>query len=344
MPDQSATTVLVVDDDPVFLQLLSRSVGAAGYEVEKARNGEEAWQRLQKGDIKLVVTDWEMPAMTGIELCRQIRSAGLPGYVYVVLVTSHDSIDDIVAGLDAGADDFISKPFNVAELQVRLRSGMRVLALETRDLAIFAMAKLAESRDPDTGAHLERICAYCQIVTAHLLKDAQCGFDIRPSFVQTIVQTSPLHDIGKVGIPDSVLRKPGRLNKEEFAVLQQHTVIGAQTLKAALDQYPNAEFLSMAYDIALCHHERYDGSGYPNGLKGDKIPLAARIVALADVYDALTSKRCYKEAFSHMVTRDIIIDSAGTHFDPRLIMAFEACEDQMIETKNRINASELSQS
>jgi len=331
--------VLIADDDVISLEMMAIAVAEAGYAVEKVSNGEEAWRQIANGRFRLVVSDWEMPVLNGIDLCRRIRGANLPTYVYVLLVTSHNSAEDIVAGLEAGADDFIAKPFNPAELQVRLRAGTRVLNLETRDLAIFAMAKLAESRDPETGAHLERIQAYCQLLSDYLLHNPTEGVKLTPNFVHTIVLTSPLHDIGKVGIPDCILMKPGRLNRQEFEIMEQHTIIGANTLKAALDQYPTVEFLSMAHEIALCHHERYDGSGYPRGLIGDTIPISARITAIADVYDALTSKRCYKEAFSHLVACNMIIEAAGTHFDPRVVAAFEACSERIYETKIQINAT-----
>jgi putative two-component system response regulator len=228
----------------------------------------------------------------------------------------------VVEGLNAGADDYITKPFQPEELQVRLRVGERVLSLESRDLTIFALAKLAESRDPDTGAHLERIREYCRIMAQELVRTGETGEDLDGDFVHMMYLTSPLHDIGKVGIPDRILLKPGPLTDEETEIMRQHTVIGGETLDALVAAHPEARFLLLARDIAWTHHERYDGSGYPRGLAGLDIPLCGRIAALADVYDALTSKRVYKDALSHQVARDVIYEGRGSHFDPRVVDAF----------------------
>jgi len=270
--------------------------------------------------------------MTGLELCAAIRNEDLPGYVYVIILTAHNTPEEVVEGLSAGADDFLTKPFNPPELVVRVRAGERVLALETRDVAIFAMAKLAESRDPETGMHLDRVRTYARNVAIHIAGLNKPDYAIDQGFIRTIYLTSPLHDIGKIGIPDSILLKPGRLSDREFDVMKTHTTLGAQTLQAALDQFPDATFLSMARDIANSHHERYDGSGYPGGLVGANIPLCGRIVALADVYDALTTKRVYKNAFSHEVARSIITEESGSHFDPLVVETFLALEKEFVET------------
>ncbi len=322
--------ILTVDDDPISLQLLGKALRAAGHEVEAASDGLQALEVLRRGECRLVITDWNMPRLDGLELCRRVRRHDFSGYVYVILLTSHDTRQKVVEGMTAGADDFISKPFHPAELLVRVRAGERVLALETRDLAIFALAKLAESRDPETGAHLERVRRYSQTLARKLGEQPKFCEQIDDKYVGLIYLTSPLHDIGKVGIPDSVLLKAGRLTPAEFAVMKTHAAIGAETLDAALRQYPGARFLELARDIAASHHERFNGSGYPRGLAGTEIPLCGRIVALADVYDALTTKRVYKEAYSHNHARDIIVSEAGQHFDPDVVEAFEACADEFL--------------
>ena len=329
--------ILIVDDDEVSLEISRHTVTRAGYEVEVARNGYEALEILRQGECRLVITDWVMPAMDGLELCREVRAGEFSGYIYVILLTSRGETKDIVAGLTAGADDFMTKPFDPAELRVRMRSGERILAMETRDLAIFAMAKLAESRDPETGAHLERMRSYSRVLAHHLSKQPKFAGQVDNDYVRMIYLTSPLHDIGKVGIPDCVLLKPARLSDREFEIMKQHALIGAETLEAALLEHPGAEFLRMGRHIALTHHERWDGSGYPQGLAGEEIPLCGRIVALADVYDALTTKRVYKDAFQHDVARSIIVEESGTHFDPDVVEAFLATEQEFIAIREKFD-------
>ncbi len=323
--------ILIADDDPIALYILKNALVEAGHTVETAVNGREALDRLHAGDCRLVIADWDMPEMTGDELCRVVRDESFPGYIYIILLTCHSTPNYIVRGLSAGADDFISKPFNPDELTVRVRAGERVLGMETRDVAIFALAKLAESRDPETGGHLERIRRYSQLLAGHLQKNGLGNPPVNPEFVRTLFLTSPLHDIGKVGIPDSVLLKPDRLSDEEFRVMKTHSAIGAETLDAAIREFPGTQFLRMARDIAATHHERFDGTGYPAGLAGADIPLSGRIVALADVYDALTSKRVYKRAFPHDIARSIILQESGTHFDPVIVEAFLATEGEFID-------------
>jgi putative two-component system response regulator len=322
--------ILIADDDFIALELLRNALEESGFEVTTARDGREALDLFERGRFRLVITDWEMPRMTGLELCRAVRERSDHGYVYQILLTSHASSEEIVEGMSAGADDFIVNPFKMAELLVRVRAGQRILSLETRELVIFAMAKLAESRDPETGKHLERVQRYARLLCLQLARESKYSGEIDHEFIRHVYQTSPLHDIGKVGIPDTVLLKPGRLSDDQFEIMKTHTLIGAQTLDAALRQNPSANFLQVARDIALSHHERFDGHGYPNKLAGEQIPLAARIVALADVYDALTSKRVYKAAYSHLVARDIIEQESGTHFDPEIVAAFFAVEQDFI--------------
>jgi putative two-component system response regulator len=326
--------VLIVDDNALALELLKAALARAGHAVETASHGQEAMDTLQKSACRLVIADWEMPVMDGLQLCRAIRASNLPAYVYVILLTARHEPHSKVEGLSAGADDFMTKPFDQAELTVRIRTAERILALETRELAIFALAKLAESRDPDTGTHLERVRTYTHLLALELAGVPGCAREMDPDYARTIYLTSPLHDIGKVAIPDCVLLKPGRLNDREFDIMKTHTVLGAQTLQASLDRYPEARFLQMASQIALTHHERWDGSGYPGGLKGLEIPLCGRIMAMADVYDALTSKRVYKSAFTHDVARAIIIDGSAGHFDPDIVQAFLRCERQFAQLQS----------
>jgi len=328
--------VLVVEDDDVTAEMLAHALRDFGYEVEIAGDGREAFRQVRTGRYRLVVSDWEMPEMTGVELCRQIRSRLWSGYVYVILLTARSGTQNVVEGLNAGADDFISKPFQPEELCVRLRTGERILSLEGRDLTIFAMAKLAESRDPETGAHLERIREYSRILARQLARRTDFRDQLDEESIQMLYLTSPLHDIGKVGVPDRVLLKPGRLTQDEFELMKRHTVIGGETLEAVARAHPGAPFLQMACDIAWSHHEKFDGSGYPRGLAGDEIPLCARIVALADVYDALSTKRVYKPAYSHETARDIILRGSGTQFDPAVVEAFLERERRFITVRQQL--------
>ena len=320
--------VLIAEDDEISREMLEHMLVGAGYNVHAVENGAQALEAIREQSFRLVISDWDMPGMNGVELCRAIRSSDVNGYVYVLLLTTHCGPEAIVEGMSAGADDFMSKPFHPQELLVRLRAGERVLSLETREMVIFSLARLAESRDPETGHHLERVQRYARVLAQQLARNSKLRGQIDAEFIRLVYLTAPLHDIGKVGIPDSVLLKPGRLSCEEFEIMKMHTIYGAQTLDAALERFPEARFLRMARNIAAHHHERFDGTGYPSKLAGEDIPLCARIVALADVYDALTSKRVYKEEFSHSIARGIIVRDSGTHFDPDVVEAFERSEGE----------------
>jgi putative two-component system response regulator len=328
--------ILIVDDNLVALDLLEHTLRRSGYEVIATDNGRDALNILCQGSCQLVVADWEMPEMSGIELCRSIRSSGFMNYIYVILLTSRREASDSIEGMTAGADDMMLKPFQPSELTLRVRAGERLLGLETRDLLIFVLAKLAESRDNDTGSHLERVRTFSRVIAEHLARQPKFRDQVNADFVRLIYLTSPLHDIGKVAVPDAVLLKPGPLNREEFDLMKLHTTHGAETLDAALREFPAAGYLRMARDIAASHHEWYDGSGYPCGLSGNEIPLCGRIVALADVYDALTSKRVYKEVFSHEKARNIVLQARGTHFDPDVVDAFLANEEKFIAIKKTL--------
>jgi putative two-component system response regulator len=331
--------VLVVEDDFVSARFLGDSLACFGYEVTTAVDGVEAYELLRTGEFRMVVSDWEMPRMNGDELCRKIRARKWNSYIYIMLVTFFDGIDRVVEGLRAGADDFLSKPYHPEELRVRLRTAERILSLESRDVLLFALAKLAESRDNDTGLHLERIREYCRILGQELSGWKQYRDEIDGEYVHLLYLTSPLHDIGKVGIPDSVLLKPGPLAPAEFEIMKKHATIGGETLQAVTQAHPEARYLAMARDIAFTHHERFDGSGYPFGLHGKEIPLCGRVTALADVYDALTSRRVYKPRLTHEVARETIIEGAGSHFDPDVVEAFLRREDEIIRIARALNES-----
>ena len=325
--------ILVVDDDEVALIVAKKVLQSDGHDVFLAEDGESALNQLTKNGIQVIISDWNMPIMNGVELCKRIKDNSGFGFIYFIIVTSRTSKEDLIEGLSAGANDFISKPFEPVELLLRIRNSEKILAMETTSLTLFSLAKLAESKDTDTGNHLERVREYSRALANELMKDQDLRTKIHPKFAEMLYETSPLHDIGKVGIPDTVLLKPARLSDEEWIVMKSHTGIGADTLGEVVEKFPNAEFMKIAKEIAWCHHERWDGNGYPRGLAGVEIPLAARIVTLADVYDALTMKRVYKSAMPHDIAKGIIIKESGSHFDPKIVDAFLVIEKEFIEIR-----------
>ena len=325
--------ILVVDDDIVCRELLAAILENLGYQVVTAADGNEAFEAICGSDIRIVLSDWQMPGMSGVELCAKVRQRQLSSYVYFILLTTLSRTGHVIRGLRAGADDFLTKPCHPEELQARLAIAERIVSLENKQLLVFSLARLAESRDPDTGTHLERMRDYSRLLAAELSRTPRYRDDIDADYIRTLFLTSPLHDIGKVGIPDSVLLKPGKLTAEEFEIMKQHVVIGRDTLDAALASDPTAQYLRFARDIAAGHHEKFDGSGYPDRLVGEDIPLSARIVAVADVYDALTNKRVYKEAMSHDQARSIIVEGRGSHFDPEIVEAFLRIEQDFVAVR-----------
>jgi len=323
--------ILGVDDDEIALDVLEAAVSSEGYEFVRASDGYEALKRMQEERIQLVISDWMMPGLTGIDLAKKVREMGASRYIYIIILTSRSEKADLLDGLQAGADDFIIKPFDPMELRLRLRVAQRILSLETHQLTIFALAQLADTRDNETGNHLNRIRLYSRILAEHVVAHLDnTTEEVSADFIELIYMTSPLHDIGKVGIPDCVLLKPGRLDDHEFEIMKTHANLGGQTLDRAVKEYPDVAYLRIARDIAMSHHERYDGKGYPDGLKGEDIPLCARVVSLADVYDALVSKRVYKDPFSHEMAKKIIEEGRGTQFDPLVVDAFLESEEEFL--------------
>lgn len=308
--------ILVADDDVTIRFMLKRMLEKWNYQVVQVDNGEDAMKILTQPDPpRLVLLDWNMPRMDGIDVCRSIRemrrnSYGV--YIYIIMLTGRGDSEDVAAGLDAGADDFVRKPANPGELRSRLATGERTLDYERRLLSkekevrlecYRALGSLAETRDEETGRHIERIADYSSLLARALGQS--------DPFIEAIRVFSPLHDIGKVGIPDSILLAPRRLTPDEFEIMKSHAELGYQILC----DVPSME---MAADICRGHHEKWNGKGYPLGRAGEDIPLAARIVAVVDVYDALRSRRHYKLPWPHEKAIDTILLDSGAHFDPRL--------------------------
>lgn len=355
--------VLIVDDNPINLETIARRLERDGFVTHKAESGAQAFAVMEQESVDLVLLDVMMPDMDGHEILARLKQSEKWQYIPVIMVSALDEQDSMVRCIEAGADDYLTKPINTVLLRARVNNCLNKKWLYDRDLeyrqvledyneqlqervdmqvreitsaqmaAIFATSKLAESKDPETGAHLERLRMFCKIIAGYLAQDTNYQNTVTENFIDCIYAASPLHDIGKVGIPDSILLKPGKLTDSEWEIMRCHTIIGANTLRAVAQKHPGNSFIRMGIEIAESHHEKWDGSGYPFGLKGEAIPLAARILSLADVYDALTSVRCYKDAYSHERSRGIIVEGTGKHFDPRIVEAFLACEREFMHVR-----------
>lgn len=359
MDSDRRTKILIVDDDQAFRRLLVAAL-KKDYALAEAGTGEEAVEILPAFDPDVVFLDIMMPGIDGYETCSRIKSHPTGSRAQVIMVSARSSPEEQLRAYETGADDYLVKPVDLQELRSRLRLHLRLhdaienvmdikkeiesrnreirqLAerraqdlLSTQDVAIFTLARVAESRNQLTGGHLLRVRSYCHILAQALHQEGPYRHQVDRQFLDDLYRSSPLHDIGKVAISDDILLKPGRLTPEEFVRMQQHTVIGANILDQAVGQSSCGGFLAMAAIIARFHHERFDGSGYPAGLVGPEIPLPARIVAVADVYDALTSERSYKSAEPPHRARQIIVEQSGRHFDPVIVDAFRAEFDHFL--------------
>ncbi len=338
--------ILIVDDTPENLRLLATALLAESYHVRVAPNGELAINMASTETPDLIILDIDMPDMSGYEVCDVIKANPTLCNIPIIFLSAlHDTQSKIMA-FDRGGVDYATKPFILEELLARVATHLELhrlrkeLELKNRSLfltvsdqeqeindaqisTIVALAKLAESRDDDTGMHIDRVGTYSKLLAIAAQKDDSLKEAVDDTFIKTIYHASALHDIGKVGIDDAILQKPGKLTPEEFETMKAHPLIGFNTLNAVLKSYPNNKMILMGVDIAKHHHEKWNGGGYPDGLIGEKIPFSARIVAIADVYDALRSKRPYKPSFSHEDAVKIIQEGCGQHFDPDLIHIFE---------------------
>ena len=337
--------VLIVDDASANLELLAGILRERGIEPRPVLTGKLAIMAVQADPPDLILLDINMPEMNGFEVYECLKAEGALKGIPVIFITAITETADKLKAFAMGAVDYVTKPFQVEEVCARVDTHLRLRKLQIdvenynnhlEDLVqqkieeisrsqmatIFALAKLAESRDSDTGHHLERVQTLSRILADELRCMPPYAGTITDHYIENLHQAAPLHDIGKVGISDAILLKRGKLSSEEFAEMRRHTTIGAQTLKAVHAEFPGNSFIAMGIDIAQSHHEHFDGSGYPEGLSGDAIPLSARIVAVADVYDAMRSKRPYKSALTHTEATDFIIESAGKHLSPDIVAAF----------------------
>lgn len=351
----SKQKVLIVDDVAENIHFLM-NILKNDYSIIAATNGHKALELAHKAPMPdIILLDIMMPDMDGYEVCSTLKEDPITSGIPVIFVTALGEIADETKGLQMGAVDYLTKPvipelvksrvFNQLELK-RYRDHLEELVDErtlqlkrSKEATIEAMGIVAEGRDPETGGHIQRTKEYLRILAENLAKREKYQDILTKDYVELIYHSAPLHDIGKVAISDSILLKPGKLTNEEFEAMKLHTTIGENTIKEAQQRLEEVQMLDVAREIAGGHHEKWDGSGYPRGLQGEKIPLAARMMALADVYDALVSKRPYKDPVSHDNTVEIIIKGKASHFDPELVEVFSEVAEQFREVANRFAES-----
>ncbi len=338
--------ILIVDDNPENLHLLANALLSEGYLVRAALNGEMAITMAINEPPDLIIMDINMPDMDGYQACDRLKAEPTLKSVPIIFLSAMQDTDAKVLAFNHGGVDYATKPFIFEELLARVSTHIELhqlqqdLELRNESLnqtilaqqqeisaaqlsTIVALAKLAESRDDDTGLHIDRVGSFSRRLAQAAQNHSNRNAELDDHYVEMIYHASALHDIGKVGIADAILQKPGKLNSDEFDIMKTHPTIGFLTLESIVKSYPNNQMVGMGSDIAKSHHEKWNGTGYPEGLSGEAIPLSARIVAIADVYDALRSKRPYKTPFSHQQAVDIILEGRGVHFDPELIRLFE---------------------
>jgi putative two-component system response regulator len=330
--------ILAVDDTPASLKLLSDLLKAEGYEVLSAISGELALKAATRTPPDLILLDIRMPVMDGYDVCRHLKALPATQNIPVIFVSAASETDEKVLGFKVGAVDYVTKPYQREELLARVRTHLELNRLHhhleelveerTAQLnsshreTIVTMTRAASYKDEETGSHIARISAYCVEISRAMGMDAD--------FIERIRYASPMHDVGKMAIPDAILQKPGRFAPEEWKIMQTHCEAGAKMLCGT-----DSPYLQMGTEIAAAHHENWDGSGYPCGLKGNQIPLSARITQICDVYDALRSPRYYKPAISHERSLEIITTgdqrTSPSHFDPTVLEAFQRCSARFQE-------------
>ena len=339
-------TILVVDDTPDNLTLM-QAVLKDFYKVKGANNGEKCL-RIASGDTPpdLILLDIMMPGIDGYEVCRRLKADQVTRDIPVIFLTAKSEEADEEMGFEIGAVDYITKPVSPPIVLARVRAQLKLKAAadflrdqnafldaevqrRTREVSAIqnvttlALASLAETRDSDTGNHIRRTQHYVKALGWKLCTHPRFSAFLTPENISLLFKSAPLHDIGKVGIPDRILLKPGRLTPAEFEIMKTHTTLGRDAIVSAERELgAEVSFLTMAKEIAYSHQEKWDGTGYPQGLEGDAIPISARLMALADVYDALISRRVYKEPMPHRLAVEIIEKTSGNHFDPDVVTAF----------------------
>jgi len=320
--------ILIVEDNHINLMTLKSFLQDIGYDPLIAKNGLEGLELWRREKPDIVITDLHMPVMDGFDLIKHLRSEDIDQYTYIIVLTQYDDTFHADQSFEIGADDFLSKPFHKRDLKHRLQIAERILSLQQGSILIYALAKLTQAKDHATGEHLNRVGLYSKVIAQALAKQTAYKDTITHKFINDLYMSCPLHDIGKVGIDDHILKKPGTYTKAEFEDMKKHVTIGYDIIKSIKDKYPRITFLDMGLVITRSHHERFDGKGYPDGLKAKDIPIAARIVALADFYDAMKAERVYKESYSHEEIKAEIVKASKTHFDPDIVQAFLDSEQE----------------
>ncbi len=317
--------LLLVDDEPTNLQVL-RHILQADYRLLFATDGERALQVAREQRPDLVLLDIMMPNMDGYAVCCALKADAATASIPVIFITALNDSQDETAGFDVGAVDYITKPVSPPVVRARVRNHLSLVRVdelrETRLQIVQRLGRAAEYKDNETGMHVIRMSHFSQL----LALAAGCS----PAWAEDLLNAAPMHDVGKIGIRDAVLRKPGPLDADEWATMRRHPEIGAEII----GEHPSG-VLQLAREIALAHHEKWDGSGYPRGLAGEAIPLSARIVAIADVFDALTTRRPYKEPWPVQEAMNHIAAQAGKHFDPALVALFAPLLPQLLEIRAR---------
>ena len=352
-------TILVVDDTPENLTMMSFLLKDR-YKVKVANHGQKALRiAASEPQPDLILLDIMMPEMDGYEVCRQLQQDPQTRNIPIIFLKAKASVEDEEFGLGLGVVDYITKPISPPVVLARVKTHLSLkasadflrsksdyleqeVAKRTReisavqDVTILAMASLAETRDNETGNHIRRTQHYVKALAEALRQQPKFATVLDDHTIAMLFKSAPLHDIGKVGIPDRILLKPGRYEPEEFAIMQRHPLLGLQAIEHAEQSLgTSVDFLRVAKEIAYGHHEKWDGSGYPQGLVGEAIPLSARLMAVADVYDALISRRVYKERMPHQQAAEIIAQGRGSHFDPDVVDAFFQIEQTFVATAQR---------
>jgi len=348
-------TILVVDDTPDNITLL-RDILNERYKVKAATTGEKALKiAFSQNPPDLILLDIMMPEMDGYEVCQRLKAHETTGEIPVIFTTAKAEMEDEIKGFGIGCVDYVTKPISPPILQERVKTHLALKAArdllhrqneileekvtertcqmeELQDVTMMAMGSLAEARDPETGNHIRRTQQYVKLLASNLKDHPRFQEFLTPENITMLFKSSPLHDIGKVGIADHILLKPGKLTKDEFDEMKKHAIYGGDAIAAAVKTLSRTNnFLIFAQEIAYYHHEKWDGSGYPEGLAKNDIPISARLMAIADVYDALVSRRVYKPAFPHEKAVAIIKEEKGNHFDPDMVDAFLEISDDFFK-------------